>query len=86
MQQAGLTQQVDDMDTVEITISGKATVPAKYVPLLESFFSQSQEAFQAMADEFISYSRHAAADAGIDVDDLIAQAVREKEEAEKEAA
>lgn len=69
------------MDTVEITISGKATVPAKYVPLIEAMLKSDDmvNAFQEMADEIIKFARITAAKAGCEVDDLIAEAVRDHE-------
>ena len=69
------------MDTVEITISGKATVPAKYVHLINSMLSSPEMAggFQEMADEIIKYTRMSAAQAGCEVDELIAEAIKDNE-------
>ena len=69
------------MEQVEITISGKATVPAKYVPLINSMLSSPEMAsgFQEMADEIIKLTRMSAAKAGCEVDELIAEAIKDNE-------
>lgn len=70
------------METVEVTISGVAKVPAKYVPLIDAMLKSDDmvNAFQEMADEIIKFARISAAKAGCEVDDLIAEAVRDHEE------
>jgi hypothetical protein len=65
------------MDTVEVELRGTVKVPAKYAPLIQSFFAASPETFQEIANGIISTTRMAAAKAGCEVDELIEAAVKE---------
>lgn len=71
------------MDKVEITITAKAMVPAKYAPLIQTMMATDEikDAFQQMADEMIKMARIAAANAGIEVDELISEATKEQKDA-----
>lgn|GEM_PF-4582032 len=73
------------MDKVEITITGRAFVPAKYAPLIHAMMAQAPDSFQEMANQMIAMTRMEAAKHGVEVDDLIAAAIKEQDD-QKDAA
>lgn len=67
-------------EIAEVTFTLKATVPAKYKPLIEAFVSLNPDMFQGVANEWIHETRLQAAKAGCEVDDVIAAAVNDAKE------
>ena len=63
---------LEPTEVAQVTLGGTATVPAKYAVVITLMNSDNSEVWQSLADEWVKGLRKIAAEAGMEVDDLLA--------------